>query len=59
MILRKQITKRLKDREYSSYMLSISSLIVQELNWKEGEEVKKEIKDGKLILYQESETDNI
>ena len=50
MKLQKQVSRRLKNKEYAKYVVVVPPQMVKELGWHEGEELKGEIKDHSLIV---------
>jgi formylmethanofuran dehydrogenase subunit D len=52
MQLQKQLSRKYKGKEYAKYMIVISPSDIEKLEWKEGEELESEIKNGELIIKQ-------
>jgi formylmethanofuran dehydrogenase subunit D len=52
MKLQKQLSRKVDEKEYPKYVITIPPSQVKNLQWKEGEELKAEIQDGKLIIMQ-------
>jgi len=50
--LQKQLSRRVDEKEYPKYVITIPPSQVKELRWKEGEDLKAEIQDGKLVIMQ-------
>lgn len=50
MKLQKQLSRKIKDVEYAKWVLVIPPDIIEELKWKEGQELKAEIKENKLVV---------
>jgi len=50
MKLQKQLSRKVGNIIYPKYVAVIPPETIKELNWKEGEDLEFEIKEGKLIL---------
>jgi antitoxin component of MazEF toxin-antitoxin module len=50
MRLQKQLSRRVESKEYAKYVLVVPPEEIQELGWKEGEELEPEVKGKKLII---------
>ena len=50
MKLQKQLSRKVGDIEYTKWVLVIPPNIVEELKWKEGQELGAEIKENKMIV---------
>lgn len=50
MKLQKQLSRKVKDREYSKWVITIPHKQIEALGWKSGEELKAMIRDNKLVL---------
>jgi bifunctional DNA-binding transcriptional regulator/antitoxin component of YhaV-PrlF toxin-antitoxin module len=50
MRLQKQLSRKVGDIEYAKWVLVVPPKIIEELNWKEGQEVEAESKDNKLVI---------
>lgn len=50
MRLLSQISREYKDTKYEKFWVVIPTGIIEELNWKKGQELKAEVKDKKLII---------
>jgi len=48
--LQKQLSRKAKGKEYAKWVLVIPPPLVKKLNWGEGDEIKPEINEGKLVL---------
>ena len=56
MHLQKQLNRVVDGKEYGKYLLVIPPETVQELDWKEGEELDHEVKDQTLLIRKASES---
>jgi hypothetical protein len=50
MKLQKQLSRKVDDKEYPKYVVTIPPKQIEELKWKEGAELIAEACDGTLIL---------
>jgi len=50
MKLQKQLSRKVKDVEYAKWVLVIPQNIIEELKWKEGQELEAEIKENRLVV---------
>lgn len=50
MKLQKQLSRKVKDKEYPKYVVTIPPKQIEELGWKEGTELQPRIEDKKLII---------
>jgi bifunctional DNA-binding transcriptional regulator/antitoxin component of YhaV-PrlF toxin-antitoxin module len=50
MHLQKQLNRVVADKEYAKYLLVIPPETVEELEWKEGQELEHEVKDHTLLI---------
>jgi len=50
MKLQKQLSRRVKDKMYPKYVVTIPPKKVEEVGWREGTELEAIVKDGKIIL---------
>jgi len=50
MKLQKQLSRKVNEKEYSKYVITIPSSEVEKLGWKEGIELDIEESNNKLIL---------
>lgn len=57
MKLQKQLSRKVKDKEYAKYVLVIKPDIIAKLGWKDGEELRAEPKNGKLIIGKQDPQD--
>jgi len=48
--LQKQLSRRVDDREYPKYVVTIPPKQIEEVGWKEGIELEATVKNGKIIL---------
>jgi AbrB family looped-hinge helix DNA binding protein len=48
--LQKQLSRRVEGKSYPKYVVTIPPKFVEKLGWKEGTELKADIKDGKIVL---------
>lgn len=48
--LQKQVSRKVKDKEYSKYVLIIPSKEIREAGFKEGEELKIKVKNKKIVI---------
>jgi antitoxin component of MazEF toxin-antitoxin module len=53
MKLQKQLSRKVGNTEYAKYVIVIPPNTVKELNWKDGQEIKAEIKENKLVLQKD------
>lgn len=51
MRLQKHTTRRVKDKEYTKYVVVISSEHIEQLGWEEGQELEPQVQGKKLIIY--------
>lgn len=51
MKLQKQLSRRVESKNYPKYVVTIPPKIVEKLGWKEGIELKADIKDGQIVLH--------
>jgi antitoxin component of MazEF toxin-antitoxin module len=62
MHLQKQLSRAVEGKEYPKYVLIIPPSTIDELQWKEGQELDHEVKDRSLIIrktHQTSEEDTL
>jgi hypothetical protein len=52
--LQKRLNRKVNDKEYSKWIVTLSPEDVEELGWKEGSELSSKIKDNKLILEEDA-----
>ncbi|MFQ5532188.1 MAG: AbrB/MazE/SpoVT family DNA-binding domain-containing protein [Candidatus Nanoarchaeia archaeon] len=50
MKLQKQLSRKVGNVEYSKWVLVIPPNMIEELKWKEGQELEVEIKENKLVV---------
>jgi len=50
MKLQKQLSRKVGDIEYAKWVLVIPSNMIEELKWREGQELEAEVKENKLIV---------
>lgn len=50
MQLQKQLSRKVKEKEYPKYTIVISPKEIEKLGWKEGEELEPKIIDNELVL---------
>jgi bifunctional DNA-binding transcriptional regulator/antitoxin component of YhaV-PrlF toxin-antitoxin module len=56
MQLQKQLNRIVENKEYSKYLLVVPPQVVEELQWKEGEELEHEVKEQSLIIRKAKST---
>jgi bifunctional DNA-binding transcriptional regulator/antitoxin component of YhaV-PrlF toxin-antitoxin module len=50
MKLQSQISRKYGDTEYKKYWIVIPNKLLEKLGWKTGQELKGEVKEGKLVI---------
>lgn len=50
MKLQKQLSRKVGKTEYPKYVTVIPPKIVEELGWKDGQELKAEVKEKSLVI---------
>ena len=50
MKLQKQLSRKVKDKEYPKWVVTIPPSEIEKLEWKEGQELELEINGKKLVL---------
>jgi len=50
MKLQKQLSRKVGDIEYVKWVLVIPPNMIEELKWREGQELEAEVKENKLIV---------
>ncbi len=50
MRLQKHKTDKVKDKQYYKYVIVVKEKLINALGWKEGEELKAEVKGDKLVV---------
>lgn len=53
MKLQKQLSRKVGNKEYSKWVVTIPPMQIKALGWREGEYLESEIKNGELIVKQE------
>jgi antitoxin component of MazEF toxin-antitoxin module len=48
--LQKQLSRKVANREYPKYVMTIPPNCIEELGWKQGVELEVTIKDNKLVV---------
>ncbi|MFH1787393.1 MAG: hypothetical protein ABH811_01230 [archaeon] len=48
--LQKQLSRKVGDKEYAKWVLVIPPIAIKESGFKEGQELKVESKEGKIVL---------
>jgi len=48
--LQKQLSRKVGNVEYDKWVLVVPPNVIEELKWKEGQELKVEIKETKLVV---------
>jgi AbrB family looped-hinge helix DNA binding protein len=56
MKLQKRFNRKVGDKEYAKWMVTIPPEEVERLGWKEGTDLEVGIKDGKLVLKPKKST---
>jgi bifunctional DNA-binding transcriptional regulator/antitoxin component of YhaV-PrlF toxin-antitoxin module len=51
--LQKQLSRKTQDREYPKWVIVIPPKVVEKLGWEEGEVLRQEVRNNKLILQSE------
>ncbi len=47
---KKHFLRKYEGKEYAKYVIVVKPKHIEELGWKEGEELEAEVKKGKLII---------
>lgn len=55
MKLQKQLSRKVKGKEYPKYVITIPPKKVEEIGWKEGTELVAVVKNSQLILSMKGE----
>lgn len=55
MKLQKQLSRRVDNKEYPKYVVTIPPKDIEKVGWREGEELRAEIQDGKLIIMRKKD----
>ena len=50
MTLLAQISREYKDKKYHKHWIVIPNILIEKLGWDEGNELKADVKNGKLIV---------
>jgi len=50
MKLQKQLSRKVKDVEYTKWVLVVPPSVIEKLKWKEGQELDVEIKENSLVV---------
>jgi len=50
MKLQKQLSRKVNEKEYPKWVVTIPPNKIKEVGWKEGLELNAQVKDGKIIL---------
>ena len=50
MKLQKQLSRKVDDKRYSKYVVTIPPKQIEAVGWKEGTELEAVVKDGKIVL---------
>lgn len=50
MKLQKQLSRKVQDKEYPKYVVTIPPKDVEKLGWKEGIELEAKVQDGRIVL---------
>ena len=58
MKLQGKTSRVYKGKEYLKQWVVIPNSITEELKWKKGEELKAEVKDGKLVIDRKEEKED-
>jgi formylmethanofuran dehydrogenase subunit D len=48
--LQKQLSRKVGEKEYSKYVITISPKQIEKLGWREGQDLAGKIRQGKLII---------
>lgn len=59
MKLQKQLSRRVKDKAYPKYVVTIPPKHIKELGWKEGMELEVNVEKGMIVLKPKRRTPNI
>jgi antitoxin component of MazEF toxin-antitoxin module len=51
MKLQKQLSRKVDGKSYPKYVVTIPPKEIEKLGWKEGMELKVDVKNGKVILH--------
>jgi len=50
MRLQKQVNRVVQNKEYAKYVIIVAPEDIQQLGWKEGQELEREVRDQNLII---------
>ena len=50
MKLQKQLSRKVGSTEYAKWVVVVSPTTIEELGWREGQELEAEVKENKLII---------
>lgn len=50
MRLQKHVNRKVEDKEYAKYVVVIPPEHIEQLGWKEGQELEPEVKGKKLLI---------
>jgi bifunctional DNA-binding transcriptional regulator/antitoxin component of YhaV-PrlF toxin-antitoxin module len=56
MRLQKHVTRKVQNKEYAKYVVVIPTEHIEELGWKEGQELEPEVKGKKLLIQPKGES---
>jgi len=59
MRLQKQKTRKYSGKDYYRWTVVIPPEKVKELQWREGQELEPDIRDGKLVIKKKQEADGL
>ena len=57
MKLQRQLSRRVKDKEYPKYVVTIPPKLIEELGWKEGMELEYDTQKNGIILKPKVKTE--
>jgi antitoxin component of MazEF toxin-antitoxin module len=58
MKLQKQLSRKVKNKKYPKYVMTIPPDYVEKLGWEQGAELEVCIKDNKLVVQPKQESEN-
>ena len=50
MKLQKQLSRKVGNKEYAKWVITLPPSKIEAVGWKEGQELEEVVKDGKIIL---------
>ena len=50
MKLQKQLSRKIEEKEYPKYVVTLPPKSIEEVGWKEGIDLEAIVQDGKIIL---------